>query len=290
MPLRYILVHLALAAACVWVAARTKPGSRSGRWLGVGLLLTVVAGMVVERRAEWAWDAARLSWPDLVLFTNLSLQGVAALGVLLWRQSAAPSARVRAMLLSAFALGASLWSYAWYFLPTPSGLSGRVDASGYCRQTTNDSCSAAAATMVLHHYGIAATEAEMARLCLTRSRLGTPSLGLQRGLALKAAAREMRPRVLRLRDSRGLSRLRGPGIIRVGLRHGAPKEVAEQMEEYGWTPGVFHAVVVVKGDPQGRWIEVADPSYGREKWPIKSEQELSYLWDGRVLVLAPKGA
>lgn len=117
-----------------------------------------------------------------------------------------------------------------------------------------------------------------------------PSLGLQRGLALKSTERNLYPRLVHLRSSRGFRGLTGPGIIRVGLRPGAPPEIAERMEGFGWTPGVYHAVVVVGSAPQWRWIEVADPSYGREKWPIQKEEDLSYLWDGRVLVLAPKDA
>ncbi len=289
MPFQYLLAHAVLTVACVALAARLPPGSAASRGFGVGLLLAVVGGMVLERRAEWAWDAMRLSWPDLVFFTNLSLEGVGALLVLLWRQANDTSARVRAGLLGAGALGAAFWSYAWLFFPTPAGLAGTVDATGLCRQTSDDSCSAAAAVMVLHHHGIPATEAEMARLCLTRERLGTPTLGLYRGLALKAGSHRLRPRLLHLRGAADFSRLDGPAVVRVGLRRGAPPEVAKRMQGYGWTPGVFHAVVVLTGDPEGRWIEVADPSYGREKWPITDPLELSYIWDGRALILGPAG-
>lgn len=289
MPLQYVLIHLVLTGMSMACAARLGAGSTASRGFGVGLLLAVMGGMVLERRAEWAWDAMRLSWPDLVFFTNLSLEGVVALLVLLWRQAGDTPARARAGVLGAVALGAALWSYAWLFLPTPDGLAGAVDATGLCRQTSDDSCSAAAAVMVLHHHGIPATEAEMARLCLTRAQLGTPSLGLHRGLALKAGPHRRRPRLLHLRGAADFSRLAGPAVIRVGLRRGAPPEVTKRMQGYGWTPGVFHAVVVLAGDPGGKWIEVADPSYGREKWPIRDPLELAYIWDGRALILEPSG-
>ena len=71
----------------------------------------------------------------------------------------------------------------------PHELTGQVDAKGICHQTSGYSCSAASAAMLLHQYGVAATEKEMAELCVTRagnSRVaGTTDSGLMRGLRLK---------------------------------------------------------------------------------------------------------
>ena len=55
------------------------------------------------------------------------------------------------------------------------------------------------------------------------------------------------------------------------------------MAGYGWPRGLRHAVVVLAADPAGEWLEVADPSYGRERWPAEG---IEWLWDGQALVLA----
>jgi hypothetical protein len=68
----------------------------------------------------------------------------------------------------------------------------------------------------------------------------------------------------------------------VGLPPVTPPAVVQRMEQYGWQPGVRHAVVVLEADPAGAWLEIADPSYGRERWPT---QDLDVLWDGRALHL-----
>lgn len=283
MPPLYLAVHLLLTLAVAGLACALP--KRLAWLLAAGLLALVIGGLAVERRTDWAWSAMRLGWPDLVFFTNLSLEGAAVLLVGLWRQASDTGSRGRAGLLTPVMLGAALWSYGWYFAPVPAGLSGTVDRTGYCRQSTDDSCSAAAATMVLHAHGIPATEAEMAALCLTRAGHGTTPLGLFRGLALKARASGLRPELVRANTAAGLHALAGPGVVSIGLDARTPAAMAERLQEYGWQRGVRHAVVVMGADAGGNWIDVADPSYGRERWPTRDPRELRYLWDGLALVL-----
>jgi len=285
MPPIYLAVHLLLTLAIVSVTHSLPARSRIGRLLGIGLLTVVVGGLVLERQTDWAWAAMGLGWPDLVFFTNLSLEGAAFLLTLLWRQASERGARSRAVPLSALALGGALWSYGWYFAPTPASLSGTVDDTGYCRQTTADSCSAAAAAMVLHAHGIQTTEAEMAALCLTRTGHGTTPLGLFRGLALKSAKHGLRPELVRAGNAGGLAMLQSPGVVSIGMGASLPAATVSRLEEFGWQPGVRHAVVVMNADPKGAWIDVADPSYGRERWPTGDPAELRSLWDGMVLIL-----
>lgn len=281
----YVAVHLLLALSVAGMVWKLPVRSRMRQLLVASVLALVVGGLTLERRTDWAWSAMRLGWPDLVFFTNLSLEGVAVLLALLWRQNSKPGASGRAAVLSLAALGVALWSYGWYFTPTPAGLSGTVDRAGYCRQTSEDSCSAAAAAMVLHAHGIAATEAEMAALCLTRAGHGTTPLGLFRGLSLKCRPHGLRPALVRASSVARLHDLKGSGVISVGLDVFAPAATARKLEEYGWQRGVRHAVVVLAADPAGNWIEIADPSYGRERWPTRDPAELRSLWDGLVLVL-----
>jgi hypothetical protein len=57
------------------------------------------------------------------------------------------------------------------------------------------------------------------------------------------------------------------------------------MREYGWRPGERHAVAILAVDPDNDGPTVADPSYGRERWP---GPHLEPLWDGYALVLVPR--
>jgi hypothetical protein len=281
MPLVYIALHLLLSAGCLLLMLYLRPGSRAGLLFCLGVLALVVFGFVLERRLDWGFAVMRRTTPDLPYLTNLSLEGAMALLGLLWQKARENNAGKRAVVLSLPLLAGVLWSYAWYFAPVPSGLTGQADASGYCRQSSEESCSAAAAVMLLHHKGIATTEAEMASLCLTRSRWGTPTLGLCRGLLLKSALYGLQTRLIHTTPEQ-LSHLGSPCIISVGLSQTASQEVVEKMSEFGWEPGRYHAVVVLSGDAGGQWFDVADPSYGREKWPA---EHLKALWNGTALIL-----
>jgi hypothetical protein len=227
----------------------------------------------------------QVGWPDLVYYTNFSLTAAAFLTVILWQVAKGAAARRRAVGLSTFLLCAALWSYAWYFRPLPPYLSGLVDETGYCRQTTYDSCSAAAAAMLLASHGIQTDEQEMADLCLTRAGAGTTPLGLFRGISLKAIDKRLRPAPVFVREVADLSRLGGACITTVGLRNGAPPEVEERMLSYGWEHDVRHDIVIFAVDPAGEWMDVGDPSFGRERWPT---HDLEYIWDKRVLILEPR--
>ena len=284
MPLPYIAFHLLLSLVCLAITLRIPRGSRTGIGLGLVLLAALIAGFAIERRQTWAWAALRFSGSGLVFLTNLSIEGAVVLLAILWRSASDRKARLRASILACLLLIAALWSYAWYFEPLPPYLTGIMNAIGYCPQTSQDSCSAASAVTLLAQYHIPATEAEMADLCLTRAGQGTSPLGLYRGLTLKAASWGFRPRLLVLGGPKGLRKSACPCILSVGLKSGCPPAINDRMLSYGWEPGRQHTVVVLDADSAGKWLDVADPSYGREHWPT---DDLKYLWDGYALILAP---
>jgi hypothetical protein len=187
MPVAYAVLHLLASTALFCAVRRLASRPRLQLLLVIVVLGMAALGYVVERRSELAWTAMRLGFHDLVFFTNLTAEGAAVLLALMAPPASDRRARLRAGVLGAGLLAAAGASYAWYFAPLPAGLSGAADREGFCAQTTEDSCSAAAAAMLLHNAGIPASEEEMARLCLTRAGYGTPPLGLLRGLAIRAA-------------------------------------------------------------------------------------------------------
>src|SRR5262249_50882540 len=147
---------------------------------------------------------------------------------------------------------------------------------------TEDSCSAAAAVTLLSLYDIRSDEAEMAALCLTRERFGTTPLGLYRGLTLKSRPHELSVRVVHCNSVVDLARLARRSIITVGLNHDSPPDVVARMESFGWAKGVHHDVAVIDVDPDGQWIDVADPSNGLERWPA---EDLLPIWGRFALIL-----
>lgn len=285
MLLHYLCIHVLVTAICVAIVLVLE--SRLALGLFCTLLFGITAfGFGLERFPDWAWSGYGAWWPDLIYFSNLSLEAVAVLVTLLWLNVRNRAAGFRAILLTVVALGVAVRSYAWYFQPTPVSLVGTVDAKGFCWQTSRDSCSAASAAMLLHARGIPTTEAEMAQLCLTRDGMGTPTLGLFRGVAMKAKSRGFHPqmRAVPVGEWGQVAKLPLPAIISVGLRGWASPELRKELEGYGWSYGFRHALLLLAADPQGQWIDVADPSYGRERWPTRN---LEYLWDGRALLLQP---
>jgi hypothetical protein len=286
MPAHYLCLHLLLTGLCVAVVLRLRSKGALALFC-IPLFVIAGLGFGIERIPDWAWSSYGVNWPDLVYLCNLSLEAVAALLTLLWRNAnnvRERTTRIRLTILTVVALAITFRSYAWYFQSPPANLTGEVDATGFCRQTSEDSCSAASATMLLHAQGIATTEAEMARLCLTRSDFGTRTLGLFRGVATKAQERGLTPHLasIPVGEWGRAAALPLPAIISIGQRGVASAELRRTLRRQGWVPGLRHALLLVRADPAGQWIEVADPSYGRERWPTET---LIYLWDGRALVL-----
>jgi hypothetical protein len=145
---------------------------------------------------------------------------------------------------------------------------------GICRQTSNASCSAAAAATILHACRIESSEREMANLCLTRED-GTTNLGLYRGLKLKTARTDWKLLPISGGTIDDL-RASGPGpmLLSVELLPGEP--LAPRYEQWGWGVGSPHSVVLFRFLPN-KQIEIGDPDTGRERWSL---EDLEVLWHG----------
>jgi hypothetical protein len=140
-----------------------------------------------------------------------------------------------------------------------------------CLQSSQATCSAACAATLLEQYKIAATEGEMADLCLTRK--GTHWKGLYRGLKLKTADDLWDPEFFRCSYEELKAMPPAPRILTVEFR----EEIGDELSEgarHGWQPGVSHSIVVMSFNNDGS-ISVADPTTGVEVW---TERDLQLLW------------
>jgi len=146
-------------------------------------------------------------------------------------------------------------------------------------QTTDHTCSAAAAATLLGLHGIEATEGEMAGLCLTTSR-GTSIGQLYHGLRMKCDDRGLAVQVEAL-DRAEMERLQPPAIVSVKLTAAVDAREPRYRSTWGWLLGVPHAVVLLARNADGT-VTIADPRIGVEVWPYAA---LVDLWDAKVVTL-----
>ncbi len=288
MPTVPLVSHLIFALIGAGSAACLR--SRAAR-IAVGILGVLLCGTetLLNRALHGVAAQLVLREPDAVFWTNLSVPGAGLLAGLLWNVlgSAGRSGRWRGGVLGTALLVTALWSQAWYFRPLPDVRNAGARLDGFCPQSSAESCAPAAAVALLHQAGIPATEREMAALCLTRAGLGTPPLGLCRGVAIKARTAGRRATLARPGSAAALARRGRPAILGIAIRPDVPADIRRKMLGYGWTPGISHTVVVLDADPRGAWLDIVDPSYGRERWPTR---DLEYIWDGDALLLEPNPA
>jgi hypothetical protein len=276
----YLAIGIVLCVAVLAALSAYRAARWGGRWLGVSVaVLTVTAmGLHVAYFRHSIWPARVLPVSSMMILAEPSpvLAGVlVGVGAVIL-----PGGAVRRggwlVALAAVCLFASYG----FLLGTPPQLR-NVWRNGVCRQTSLASCGPAAAATLLAEHGILATEAEMARLCVTTGD-GTSTRGIYRGLVLKAAGTDRRVEPF-LGDVEALRKLDGPVLlnVRLDLR---PDTDPRYVEKWGWRPGVPHTVVFFRCRPDGRFV-IGDPAVGREVWDQKA---IDTLWHGEGLRLVPR--
>lgn len=222
--------------------------------------------------AKWIESSAVIAWSN---FSPLFLAVAAGWA---WRLPERPAWRrgIFAALLASIAVVATLWPVLGPVLRPPSP-GNDLWIQGVKRQSDWANCSPAAAATLLKSAGIGASEPEMIELCLTDSA-GTPTLGLYRGLALKARSSGREVAVVTDADDAWLEQHPWPALLLVKLPERGVDDPRYE-SEWGWVPGLGHTVVCFGEHPEGGWM-IGDPAYGRERW---RKQDLDILWHGRAL-------
>lgn len=215
-----------------------------GNWVPVGV--GVLAGIALgNRRAQ--------RWRRVVLFVVLVGLGLFSL--------------FRPLVRSAPPIGNAKWT-----------------ESRVCLQSSPASCSPCAAATLLDHHGIASSEAELVRLCLT-DHGGTPTLGLYRGLMLKTRGTSFSVDLVAGNPVAGdvaslVEADRWPVLLLCRLPEESHPDF-QRVRAWGWTPGAGHAVVVFGRMGNGGFA-VGDPMVGRQLWTPK---DMKTLWSGRGFCL-----
>lgn len=277
---------LVLAAACF---AATRRAVRGVPWPACELFaVVIVAAICIHIR--WFWDDIRLAhwlpFSNLIVVGNLYVPLAGILAALAWRRIEQSSVRRWFVLL--LLLGSSLYTTVRPVMGVPPRCEQQWEQTPSGRfhfQTTDATCSPAAAATLLSLYNIPADEQEMAELCLTRN--GTTWKGLFRGLMLKTRASCWDVEVFHAGADRTLTDDKLPVVLCTELRPDHPNAL-EYQREWGWIPGTSHSVVVVSRLRAHEFV-VHDPVAGREVW---TEDDLRAVWAGdgmRLVARSPRG-
>ena len=259
------------------LACGTKLKPRTSGLLSLATCAFIVAFTFLL--ADHLLLAKVLPFSNLIVLGDWLPPAVALLAGLAWRRLPGRAWRKAVLVVPLVAL-CGLRSYGRVFGDVPA-LGPDRWKDGVCRQTSQASCSAAAAATLLRAHGIDATESEMARLCLTRPA-GTTMHGLYRGLKLKTRGTAWAVEVFR-GDVESLRREARPVVLSVRLDPG-PGVDPRYERLWGWAPGVKHTVVFFGFRADGK-TDVGDPAVGREHWRL---EDLRVLWHGDGIRLVPR--
>ena len=280
----YLGIMLMVALGAATFAATRRMANFGPLWVYDAAAFVTVA--LLCGYIWWVWDDVRVShwlpYSNLIIVGNWFLPLLGVLAGLVWRRL--PQSRTRQYTATLLLFAAGLYSTVNPVLgeaPTCRSHWERLGGGRCFLQTTDATCSAAAAATLLSLHGIVTDEQEMADLCLTRE--GTTWKGLFRGLSLKTEWTHWDVDVFRGTPDDLNATECYPVLVCAELRPDAPHEQVYR-EEYGWIPGMPHSVVVL-----GRWHDgtyvVHDPVAGREYW---DEEELRDLWTGSAVRLVPR--
>lgn len=248
-----------------------------------GLALLIVLGIFVYIRCLWYQTRLLnfLPFSNLVVLGNWFPIAAAALAGLAWNR--VPGRIWRKSFSVAALSGAAMYTSVWPLTGVAPRCENVWTQDGICLQTTSRTCTPACAATLLRHHGIAATEQEMAELCLTRT--GTTWQGLYRGLKRKTANTSWDVEVLECNSSYLSQAAGSPLILSVGL----PQDAANQqavVTEWGWRPGIGHSVLFLSKTRYGRFT-IADPTpgIGCEEW---TKDDLQLLFRGMAMRLVKR--
>lgn len=232
-----------------------KKSERAATWAVAASLLALVA-------RHWLTPARELAlFPEGTVYLHLRAWWVIPfamipLGVGVLRLST-PFARKGIALFAAGLFLAAARPVALTALFDPREVTGQVGPNGVCIQTTDYTCGAAAAAMLLHAHGVEASEAEMATICGTNALTGTDVYSVAIGLRqqLRGSGREVR---VVPADWESLLRRREPALATI---------------RYGVL--VDHWVMIRETQPAG--AVVLDPVGGLR---TLSREDLLAIWRG----------
>lgn len=287
--LRLAIGLIGFISIAVFSATYRVLKNRSTTFLDIiAVLILVLIWFYVKTVWGQLWIVKWIPLSSVIVLSNWFPPLLAALGATVWLRLA-PASVARRMPIMVLTVAAAVYSV-MYFIPSEPPECGNEWDRGFglytapvCRQTTDYTCSAAAAATILRTLNIDTTEQEMARLCLTRS--GTTWLGLYHGLSTKLRGTDYHVQFFdgSVNELRKLSESH-PVLLCCQLDKTTAAVMPSLVTEGGWIPGLAHSVTYF-GEFKGLHI-IGDPSRGYEGW---TSQDLNTLWTGTGLSVVEYG-
>ncbi len=271
-----IAINVSASAACGY-AVRQWSRQWPLPWVDVaGVVLATALVSYIAFVWDHPWLASWLPFSNLIMLGNwLPIFAAVLIGLTCRRLRGRPRSRTIAVVFLTVAGLGALVRPLFGVAPTCEN---RWDGE-ICLQSTSQTCSAASAVTALRRVGVHSSEAEMARLCLTRQ--GTHWSGLYRGLKKKLPS-GWRIEFLHAKTLAALHTVSRdePAILTVELPPDVPA-AWKYRQENGWLPGVSHSVVCLGQADDNQWL-IADPANGLERW---TTDDLLLLWQGQGMRL-----
>lgn len=273
-------VMLCLCGLATFAGASLQKRAGYATVVSTELLVCLALGAYMN----WLWDRPILSrilpFSGAIILCNwLPVIGSFFIGVCLLTKSIVLPRRI---LLASVMVAISCYSLVRPMIGHPPVCRPNDHIRTLDFQTTSSTCSSACAANLLRLHGIAATEEEMAELCLTRQ--GTHWLGVFRGLKLKTESRDWDVAVEEVSKEDLFRGIHGPGILALSFHMPASGRVSDP--EWGFAADVGHSVLILKADAPTS-LEIFDPApdYGFETW---NEEVLAQVRSGILLRLVPR--
>lgn len=282
--LRLAIVLMALLSVAVFFGVNRLSRGLGPRWLDA---LAVVIVLLIALYVRWVWGelwiVEYIPLASVIVLSNWFPLLLGALAAVLWLRMR-PHPLWRRIPVQALLIGVTVWSVIYVIPRNPPECGNEwIDLRPYspyriCRQTTPWTCSAAASATILEALGINATEAEMARLCLTRH--GTSWLGMYHGLKIKLQGSGYAPVFFDgTVDDLDAITDDHPALLCCQLTTDVAAENPAYANDHGWIPGVAHSVVCF--GMRGPVVVIGDPSQRElEHWNLET---LGDLWTGSGL-------
>jgi hypothetical protein len=271
------MLGLSGLSVLTFVAGRWVRSPRISLWFFGVLLTSLVFAWTFSGNLAWA---ALLPDPSVVFLSNL-MPLLLSFAAGLISERGALSKRSRPLAMASFLMLAAAYTLTPYVRPFFFQVEpDRVTQwkADVCLQTHPSTCAPAAAVTLLHLQGMASSERQLVKTCLTSS-LGTEPLGLYRGLSL--AVRPSGHHAYVASDDPHQWERNGElpniSLVRLGAypRTGSSRWLLGSRSE-------GHAIVVLGRDSRGNWL-IADPAFGKTTW---SDEQFQNRFTGDAVYLA----
>jgi len=265
-----------LATLSGWIASKSN-NVVNGLFILAIVLLTILFGVYLHGHP---WLAKALPFSNVIIVGNWLPLGIAIIaGAIAGRKSIPTWRRAPWCFLLVLLAG---YAMAHPLLVTNPTSRASWTPDGVLLQSNSGSCSSCAAAMLLRDIDVDASEGEMMKLSFTSER-GANVLGVYRALCLKTEGKPFKPEIILSTVDALLKEDKWPVQLLVHLEKDANVDSRYQ-QEWGWQPGLRHAVVLFGKTADGR-LDIGDPSVGREAWTVA---DLRVLWHGEGLRLVPR--